>query len=114
MAIAVVIASLLSVTAFAKTKSETLTLPFNLKFNGATLNKGVYKMKFDDKTNELQIANWKGKVVARGTVRLEKREQKAREFTLRSIGSGDDAELVSVTFGGAENDLVVGSAAARN
>jgi hypothetical protein len=111
--IAAVIVSLVSVAAFAKTKSETFTLESNVKFNGTVINKGVYKVKFDDQTGEMTIADEGGKVVARATATLEKRDQKARQFMLRTTGTGDDTELIGVTFGGAENDVFVSSAAAR-
>ncbi|MEK6283508.1 MAG: hypothetical protein AABN95_24400 [Acidobacteriota bacterium] len=113
IAIAVVIASFASAVAFAKTKTETVTLPTSVKFNGTVINKGVYKVKFDDKSGELTIVDEGGKVVASASATLEKRERKARQFMLRSIGTGDDSELIGVTFGGAEHDVIVSGAAAR-
>lgn len=113
IAIAVVIASFAGANAFAKTKSETFTLDHDVKFNGTVINKGVYKVKFDDQTSELTIADEAGKVVARAAATSEKREKKARQFMLRSLGTGNDTELIGVTFGGADHDVIVSSAAAR-
>jgi hypothetical protein len=113
LVIAAVITSVAGVAAFAKTKTETFTLDNNVKFNGATIEKGVYKVKFDDVSGEITIANQSGKVVARATATLEKREKKAKQFMVRFLGTGDDMELIGVTFGGAENDVIVSSAAAR-
>ena len=113
IAIAVVIASFAGANALAKTKSESFSLDRNVKFSGTVLSKGVYKAKFDDQTNELTIVNDRGKVVARATATPEKRDSKATQFMLRSIGKGDDAELIGVTFGGADHDVIVSSAAAR-
>jgi type 1 fimbria pilin len=113
IAIAVLIASFASVSALAKTKSETFKLDSNVKFNGTVLNKGVYRVKFDDQSGEMTISDEGGKVIARAEATLEKRDRKARQFMLRSIGSGDAVELIGVTFGGAESDVVVSGAAAR-
>ena len=113
IAIAVVIASFMGGSAWAKTKTETFTLDKEVKFNGTVLNKGVYKAKFDDQANELTIADEEGKVVAKAAVTIEKRDKKARQFMLRSLGSGTSVELIGVTFGGADHDVIVSSAAAR-
>ena len=113
IAIAVVIASFASAVALAKTKTEVVNIPNSVKFNGTVLNKGVYRVKFDDQSGELMIVNDEGKVVARAAATLEKRESKARKFMLRSLGQGDNAEIIGVTFGGSENDIVVSGAAAR-
>jgi len=113
LVIAAVIASFAGVAAFAKTKTETFTLESNVKFNGTVINKGVYKVKFDDQTGEITIADRSGKVVARATGSLEKRDQKARQFMLRTIAAGEDTELIGVTFGGSESDVMVSGSAAR-
>jgi len=113
LVIAAVIASFAGVAAFAKTKTETFTLENNVKFNGTVINKGVYKVKFDDQTGEITIADRGGKVVARATATLEKRDKKARQFMLRTIAAGEDTELVGVTFGGSESDVMVSGSAAR-
>ena len=111
--IAVVIASFAGAAAFAKTKTETITLDTNVKFNGTVINKGVYKLKFDDQSGEITIVDEDGKVVARAAATLEKREGKARQFMLRFEGTGDATELIGVTFDGAENDVIVSGPAAR-
>ena len=111
IAMALLIASLASVSVFPKTKRETVTFPTNIKVNGTVVNKGVYDLKFDDKTGELSIVK-DNKVIARATASLEKRERKARQFFLRSAGSGDDIQLTGVTFAGANNDVVISSSQA--
>ena len=113
IAIALLITSLGSVTVLAKTKKERVNFPTNIKVNGTVVNKGVYDLKFDDKTGELTIAK-ANKVSARATASLEKREKKARQFEMRSFGRGDDAQLTRVTFSGADHDVVIsGSQASR-
>jgi hypothetical protein len=111
IAVALLIASLASITVFPKAKKETVTFPTNIKVNGTVVNKGVYELKFDDKTGELSIVK-NNKVIARATARLEKRERKSQQLVLRSIGSGDDIQLTGVTFSGADHDVVLSSSQA--
>ena len=113
IAIAVVIASFASAVALAKTKTETFQLHSDMKFNGTVIAKGTYRAKYDEKSGELQITDEGGKVIASANTTLEKRDRKARQFMVRSLGTGDNVELIGVTFGGSENDIVVSGAAAR-
>lgn len=111
IAMALLITSLASVSAFPKAKKETVSFPTNIKVNGTLVNRGVYELKFDDKTGELSIVK-DNKVIARATATAEKRENKARQFVFRSSGSGDDTQLTGITFSGADHDLVISSAQA--
>ena len=108
IAMALLITSLATVTVFPKSKKATVSFPTNLKVNGTVVSKGVYDLKFDDKTGELTIAK-DNKVIARATASLEKRESRARKFVLRSAGSGDDTQLTGITFSGADHDVVINS-----
>jgi hypothetical protein len=113
IAIALLIASLASVAAFAKTSKKTVNLETAMKLNGTLLNKGVYELKFDDKTGELSMTK-DNKVIARATASAEKRDKKARQFFLRSAGVGDELQLTGVTFAGADHDVIVsGTQASR-
>jgi hypothetical protein len=113
IAIGLVITALTSVMAFAKSKSETVTLVSNVQVNGTIVKKGTYDMRFDEKTSELSF--WKGsKVVAKSAVRVEQRTDKAKTTELRSVGTGDEAQLLSVTFGGSDKNIVLGQGTAAN
>jgi hypothetical protein len=113
MAVALLIASLASVSAFAKAKREKVTFPTNVKVNGTVVTKGVYDVKFDDKTGELTIEKG-SKVIARATVNVEKRAKKAQRPEFRTTGSGDDTQLIAVTFSGTDQELKIsGSQASR-
>lgn len=98
---------------YAKTKRETITFQTNITVNGTVLKKGTYELKFDDKSNELSVLKG-GKVVARATASVEKRNKKADCIEFRSTGSGDDQQLISVTFSGANHAIVINPAAAAN
>ena len=113
IAIALLVTSLASVAAFAKTKTETIKFRTNIKVNGTLVNKGVYDLKFDDQTNEVAIVK-NNKVIARAPVTVEKREHKSRDFSFKWVGEGNDAELIGVTFAGADHDVVVRSSQASN
>ena len=111
--IALVVVALSSVAAFAKTKRETVTFPNNIKVNGTLVKQGTYDLKFNEETNELSILK-SGKVIAKTTIRAEK-GVKARGLQFASIGSGDERQLLSVTFSGSDQKLVVsgGEAASK-
>lgn len=111
--IALVIFALASVAAFAKTKRETVTFPTNIKVNGTLVKQGTYDLKFDEATNELSILKG-SKVIAKTSTRTEK-GAKAKSTQFSSMGSGDERQLLSVTFGGSDQKVIVsGSEAASN
>jgi len=113
IAMAALITSLASVSVFPKAKKETVKFLTDIKVNGTLVNRGVYDVKFDDKTGELSIEK-EGKVIARATASVEKRQNKARTFVLRSSGSGDETQLIGVTFAGADHDIMInGTQASR-
>ena len=113
IAMALLITLLASIAAFAKTTKATVSFPTNIKVNGTAVSKGMYDLKFDDKTGELTIVKG-NKVIARATVGVEKRDRKAQEFEFRSVGRGDDRQLTKVTFSGADHNLIInGSQASR-
>ena len=113
IAIALLITSLASVAAFAKTNKAKVTFDEDIKVNGTLVKKGVYDVRFDDKTGELSTE--KGKtVVARVAANVEKRDKKAARLQLRTIGRGDDTQLTGVTFSGSDENLILsGSQASR-
>ena len=111
VAVALLIASLASVAAFAKTHREKVTFIDDIKVNGTLVKKGSYDLKFDDKTGEVTILK-NGKVVARANSTMESRPTKARRFEWRYSGEGSTAELTHVTFSGSARNVVLNSAAA--
>lgn len=100
------ISALASVAAFAKTHKHRVTFDNDIKVNGTVVKKGSYEVKFDDATGQLSI-NKNGKTVAQTMAKLEDRAKKANGFQLRSVGEGDSAELVGMTFGGSDKDVVI-------
>ncbi len=113
MLVVLVIGALACVAAFAKVTKHQVTFDNDIKVNNTVIKKGTYDVKFDDQTNEFSIVK-NGKVIATATTRLEPRAKKASDFQLRSTGSGNDAQLVGVTFGGWDKDVVLSGGASPN
>jgi len=104
--VVIMIGALASVAAFAKTQKQRVTFENDIKVNGTLVKKGNYEVKFDEETGQLSIIK-NGKTVAQTMAKLEARAKKANGFQLRSVGEGDQTELVGLTFGGSDKDVVV-------
>jgi hypothetical protein len=101
--------TLAGTAAFAKSQKANITLTSDTTVNGALVKKGMYAVVFDDQTGELSI--FKGeKLIVKTATRLEKRDRKARGNEVQTILDGMDQKLVSVTFGGSDEDVVVAQA----
>ena len=106
MLVVLMVGALTSVVAFAKVQKHRVTFDNDMKVNGTLVKKGTYDVKFDDETGQLSIVK-NGKVVAQAMARVESREKKAGDFQLRSTVNGDETQLVGVTFGGSDKDVVI-------
>lgn len=113
MVVVLMVGALTSVVALAKVHKHRVTFDNDIKVNGTLVKKGTYDVKFDDETGQLSIAK-NGKVVAQAMAKLEPRSKKADDFQLRSSGTGDDTQLVGVTFGGQDKDVVITNSGASN
>jgi len=100
------VGALTSVIAFAKTQKHRVTFDNDMKVNGTLVKKGTYDIKFDEETGQLSIVK-NGKTVAEATTRVEARVKKANDFQLRSTVNGDETQLVGVTFGGSDKDVLI-------
>jgi hypothetical protein len=106
IAVVVMIGALTSVAAFAKTHKHKVMFENDTKVNGTVVKKGTYDLKFDDETGQLSVIK-NGKVVAQAMAKFETRDKKASDFQIRSTGTGDDTQLLGVTFGGSTQDVVI-------
>jgi hypothetical protein len=101
------VGALTSIVALAKVqKQHSVTFDNDIKVNGTLVKKGTYDVKFDDQTGQLSIIK-NGKVVVEAMARLEPRAKKASDFQLRSAVNGDETQLVGVTFGGSDKDVMI-------
>ena len=106
MLVVFMVGALTSVVAFAKTQRHRVNFDSDMKVNGTLVKKGTYDIKFDDETGQLSIMK-NGKVVAQAMTRVEARAKKANDFQLRSSVNGDETQLVGVTFGGSDKDVLI-------
>ncbi len=104
--VVVMVAALASVAAMAKTYKQRVTFDNDIKVNGTLVKKGSYDLKFDDATGQLSIVK-NGKTVAQTMAKLEARDEKAKGFQVRATTVGDETQLVGITFGGWDKDVVV-------
>jgi hypothetical protein len=106
MMVVLMVTALTSVVALAKVQKHKVTFENDIKVNGTLLKKGSYDVKFDDETSQLSISK-NGKVVVEAVGRLEPRDKKANDFKLRSVVNGNETELIGVTFGGSDKDVMI-------
>ena len=106
--IALVITAMTSVTAFAKTKKDTVTFPTDMQVGSTLVKKGTYNVKYDDQTHELLIVDGKN-IIARASTTIEKRVRKTSglQFTAMANGQTDSKKLVSITFSGSQENIVL-------
>jgi len=105
--IALIVCALAAVTAFAdKTKKEHVTLVSDVMVNGTLVKAGEYDVRFNEETGELAILK-DGKVKAKTSARLEVRNEKAKNTSIRTRTVGNMSELISITFGGSTQDVVL-------
>ena len=104
--VAFLLVTLASAAAFAKGKRFTVSFLTDTKVNGTLVKHGEYDVVFDEETGELSIVKG-SKVVATASTRLEQREGKARSTQTNTIVDGDETRLVSITFAGRDQRVVV-------
>jgi hypothetical protein len=109
---ALMICALASIAVFAaardKVKTENVTFVSDVMVNGTLVKAGDYQLKFNEETGELAIMKG-GKVKAKTTAHLQARSEKAKNTSLRTVDKGSIAELIGVTFGGSNQDVVLGA-----
>ena len=115
---ALIVGALASFSALAagdkgKGEKKMITFTEDVMVNGTLVKQGDYEVKFDDSTNELSIIR-NGKVVAKTPAHVEARSEKAKNTALRTMEKGGNPELIGVTFGGSDRDVVVGASGSTN
>ena len=112
---ALLICAFASIAVFAgskdKVKKEFVTFASDVMVNGTLVKAGDYEVRFDEQTGELAIVK-DGKVKAKTNAHLQARSEKARNTSVRTLEKGSIAELIGLTFGGSNQDVVVGASGA--
>lgn len=106
--VVLVISAMTGVVALAEGKSKSVTFTENVTVNGTLVKRGTYKVTFDEQSNEMTIER-NGKTVAKAAARTEKRDQKVERTQVNTRKNNNVVELSSITFGGDDQSIVVGS-----
>ena len=109
--VVLIVGALTSVVALAKVHTHKVKFDSDVKVNNTIVKKGNYEVSFDDQTGQFSVLKNK-KVVVQTTARVEARTTKASDFQVRSTGTGNDTQLVGVTFGGSDKDIVISNSGA--
>jgi hypothetical protein len=109
--VVLLVGALTGVVALAKVQKEKVTFESDIKVNGTLVKKGTYEVKFNDETGQLAIVK-NGKTVAEAMTRVETRSKKASDFQIRSTVNGNETQLIGVTFGGSDKDIVLSNSGA--
>jgi hypothetical protein len=109
---ALMICALASVAVFAatkdKVKTESVTFTSDVMVNGILVKAGDYQVKFNEESGELVIMK-NGKVKAKTAAHVQARSDKAKNTSVITIDKGSIAELIGFSFGGSNQDVVVGT-----
>ena len=102
--------TLAGVTASAKVKSRTVAVSQEFTVGGVVIKSGIYLFRFDDKTNELTVADnaKRNVIIARVSARAEARESAAPATDLQLAKRGDTFVLTGLTFSGEKWNISVG------
>jgi hypothetical protein len=111
MLVVMLVGALTGVVALAKVHKEKVTFENDIKVNGTLVKKGTYDVKFDDESGQLSLSK-QGKVIAQAMTRTEQRTKKAVDFQVRSTTTGNETQLLGVTFGGSDKDIVIANSGA--
>jgi hypothetical protein len=108
-ALTIALVASLGVAAKDKTKKKTVEFTQDVTVNGTVLKAGTYDVKFNEETGELSVIK-NGKVKATTTAHLEARSNQARDTAVIIANTGGAiAEFRGITFGGSNQNVVVGS-----
>lgn len=107
-AIASTIFILAGTIAYAKTSSRVVSFGQDFVVNGTTVKAGIYKLTYDDKTNELTVSDRKTRaVIAKATGHLEKRQTSTGGMDVKMTDSGDVHILTRLAFPGDSNEILL-------
>ena len=111
MMVVLLVGAMTGLVALAKVHKEKVTFENDIKVNNTLVKKGTYELQFNDETGQLAITK-NGKTVAEAMAKVESRAKKASDFQLRSTVNGNETQLIGVTFGGSDKDIVLSNSGA--
>lgn len=104
--VALLLVTMISVAAFAKSKKTTLTFAVDTKVNETLVKSGTYEVVFNEETGELSIVKGR-KIVAKTTTQLRMRDGKGRSTEIYTVKDGDQTALVGLAFSGSDQQVVL-------
>ena len=107
--VALLVVTMTSVAAFAKSKKTTVIFTVDTKVNETLVKSGTYEAVFNEETGELSILKGR-KVVAKTAARLEMVDGKVRTTEIHTIKEGDVTAFVGIAFSGTDQKVVVSKA----
>ncbi len=111
IAIAFILVAMTGVVALAKERSRTITFGSDFVVGSTEVKAGTYKVTFNDETNEVSILDRKTKaVIAKAPAKLEERVSSTGSLDMRWATKGNTQVLISITFPGAKQNIVVSDA----
>lgn len=114
--VALIICAFATVGALAGSKDtvkKEVTFASDTTVNGTLVKAGTYQLNYDAQTGAIEVKKG-GKVVATATARAEQRDKKASDTVLRTISKDNGVELIGITFGGSDQNLVIGASGQVN
>ena len=109
LSVGLMILVLAGLTAFGATQNATVSFAEDTNVGGTMVKAGEYRVRFNEETKEFTVMKG-SKVLAKTTATLVDRTDKAPRTTLHFKNN----ELVSVTFSGERQDVVLGGTASTN
>jgi hypothetical protein len=113
IALALALGAISTGIAAAKLKSRMLTFGSDFWVGETLVKKGTYKVAYDDKSGEVSISD-KETTLAKTTVRTEKRDHSKAGWDVTLAPKGDQMTLVSLSFPGDRQTLVLGDTSGSN
>lgn len=110
LTLALTFCAVVSGSAFAGERSETVTFNRDVHVNGVLVKKGTYNVKFNDQNGEMTISRGKNEIV-RATSRLEDRRSKADKDELIYKQINDEFQLRGLAFSGDKQNIVINEGA---
>jgi len=107
--VTLLLVTMTSVAAFAKSKKTTVIFTVDTKVNETLVKSGTYEAVFNEESGELSIVKGR-KVVAKTAVRLEMRDGIGRTTEIHTIKEGDVTAFVGIAFSGSDQKVVVSQA----
>jgi hypothetical protein len=98
--------------ASAKVKTRMLTFGTDFWVGDTLVKRGTYKVTYDEKTGEVSLSDKQKNTLAKATAKVEQRESAKAGWDVVLAPKGGGVALVSLSFPGDRQNLVLGDSTA--